>query len=77
LLRFGSLPHEEFFAPHLEVVLETGEFLWPFSRNQSLARAADAAHRGIEGANTTHTIVEVENPFFAAYPAWNSLGGWM
>ena len=81
LLRYNSLPKDEYFAPYFEVVGETGEMLWSFSSNSSQAERAQLLHHQEtltrdppNSTNATVTIVRVQNPFFALYPAWNTAG---
>jgi len=78
LLRYNSLPKDEYFAPYFEIVGETGEMLWPFSSNSSKAVRAQLLHDfeatpvQSNSTNATVTILRVQNPFFALYPAWNT-----
>eukprot|EP01036_Dinobryon_divergens_P028399 gene28399-37335_t len=82
ILKFGGIPNEEFFAPEFEVVPATGELLWPLSRNTTQSKRAKLvrsyAEKGVaeeteDGSNITYSILTIQNPYFAMYPAWNSL----
>ena len=66
ILLFGSTPNDEYFAPYFEVVAATGEMLWAYSMDPSKVRHAAA----IKLSGTQ--VVRVQNPNWAAYPAWNT-----
>jgi hypothetical protein len=68
LMAYQSTPHDEYFAPHYVIDKSTGEMLWPYAKNSTLA-AVDQAQ--ILSSDTSN-IIFVPNPFWAAYPAWDT-----
>ena len=64
-LLYGSTSPDEFFAPYFEIASD-GEMLWPYSMNQSLVDYANFKRTVID-------VVQVRNPNWVAYPAWNTL----
>ena len=57
------------------VHLVTGEILWPFSMNSTIAQYANdiiAADNASQMITNKTNVVQVFNPFYAIYPAWHS-----
>ena len=64
---YGHTPLDEYFAPKLEIVENTGQLIW--------SHAMDSVTRDIAKTvknDNTKNVIEVVNPFWAAYPAWQS-----
>lgn len=58
---------DEYFSPYIEIVRGTNEMLFEYHINETIAqRAID-----VKAADSSNVIV-MQNPFWAAYPAWNS-----
>ena len=64
---YGYTPIDEYFAPKLEIVEKTGQMIWSNSMDSNKRNVAIAVRN-----NNSLTVVEVANPFWAAYPAWQS-----
>lgn len=66
LWKYGSLAKDRYFAPHIEVTAQS-ELLWPYSPIQKEVDRATAVRK-----DWRIWKEELFNPFWAAYPAWNS-----
>lgn len=67
LLAYNATPHDEYFAPYF-VVKTSGEMLWPYSSNTTLA----ALHQARMITESSSTISTVRNPFWTAFPAYDN-----
>ena len=65
VFEYGNTSSEEFFAPELYVAYDTGDLIWPYANNKTLARIAEDK---LYSSNVT--IVQVRNPHWSAFPAW-------
>ncbi len=66
-MSYSTSLKDEFFAPYLELVAGTDELIWEHSMNATKrARAHYVKH--VNPMN----IVRVRNPYWAAYPAWDT-----
>ena len=65
-ISYFTTQKDEYFAPYLEIAVGTGEMVWEHSMTQSVRDR----HADLKAANTP--LVQVQNPFWTAYPAWNT-----
>jgi hypothetical protein len=64
---YGYTPVDEYFAPKLEIVEKTGQMIWSHAMDSSTRNTAITVKE-----DNTKTVLEIINPFWAAYPAWQS-----
>jgi hypothetical protein len=65
-ISYNTSAKDEYFAPFLEIVNGTDELLWAYSMNSTkVDRASEVKATGIK-------IIKLKNPFWAAYPAWDT-----
>jgi len=67
-ISYAGNQKDEYFAPYLDIVAGTNEMIWEYSMNETAREYAQATKYG---ANSK-TIVQVRNPYWTAYPAWNT-----
>ncbi len=67
ILGYAMNRKDEYFSPYIKIVRGTNEILYDSHINETVqARAAEVA------STDPDSIITIRNPFWAAYPAWDS-----